>query len=97
MYASVRKYEVSDNAEFRKRVQDEFVPIISQAPGFVAYYLIEADAGVTASVSIFQDKAGAEESNRLAADWVKQRVTELVKGAPQITAGEMTVTKWLGM
>jgi hypothetical protein len=44
-----------------------FVLIISKAPGFVDYYVVDAVNDVVASVSVFQDQAGAEESSRMAA------------------------------
>jgi hypothetical protein len=74
-------------------VEQGFVPIISKAPGFVAYYVVDAGNDVVASVSVFQDQAGAEESNRMAADWVKENIASLVSGAPEITAGAVTVHK----
>ena len=68
-----------------------FVPIVSKAPGFVAYYVVDAGNDVVASVSVFQDQNGAEESNRMAADWVKENIASLVSGPPEVTAGAVTV------
>jgi len=40
MYATVRRYEgVTDPSETRRQVEKGFVPIISEMPRFVAYYL----------------------------------------------------------
>jgi hypothetical protein len=45
MHATVRRYEgVTDPSEAGRRVNEGFVPLISQIPGFVALYLV--DAGV---------------------------------------------------
>jgi hypothetical protein len=95
MYASIRRYKTTPGgaAELAKRVNQGFVPIIGKAPGFVAYYVVDAGNDVVASVSVFQDQAGAEESNRMAADWVKENIAALVAGAPEITAGVVTVHK----
>ena len=95
MYASIRRYKTSPGAaaELAQRVNQGFVPIISQAPGFVAYYVVDAGNDVVASVSVFQDQAGAEESNRMAADWVKENIASLLTGPPEITAGAVTVHK----
>ncbi len=95
MYASIRRYRTSPGgaAELARRVNQGFVPIISTAPGFVAYYVVDAGNDVVASVSVFQDQAGAEESNRMAADWVKENIASLVSGSPEITAGTVTVQK----
>lgn len=93
MYASIRRYQTSAGAagELMQRVNQGFVPIISQAPGFVAYYAVDAGNDVVASVSVFRDHAGAEESNQMAADWVKGNIASLVSGSPEVTAGAVTV------
>jgi hypothetical protein len=74
-------------------VNEGFVPIISQIPGFVALYLVDAGDGVMISTSVFQDQAGAEESNRKAADYVRQNLTQLLPKPPKITAGEVVAYK----
>lgn len=91
MYATVRRYDgVTDLREAGKRVNETFVPLISQLPGFVAYYWVDAGSGVMISTSIFQDQATAQESNRKAADWVRQNnMTSVMPNPPQITAGEV--------
>ena len=94
MYASIRRYKTSPGAaaEITQRVNQGFVPIISKAPGFIAYTLVDAGNDVVATVSVFQDQAGAEESNRMAAGWVKKNIASLLS-APEITAGAVTVHK----
>jgi hypothetical protein len=77
--------------EIRQRVNEGFVPIITKAPGFVAYYLVDAGDDVVASISVFQEQAGAKESNRMAADWVRENIASLVASGPEITAGEVVV------
>lgn len=91
MYLSIRQYKTSQPKEFTKRVNESWVPIISKVPGFIAYYAIKKGDGWV-SVSIFKDKAGAEESNKMAPEWVKQHAEGLVVG-PEITAGETVIHK----
>ena len=93
MYISIRKYKSQSPGEVIRRAGEGFVPIISSAPGFIAYYILDAGDGALASISIFETQAEAEESNRMAADWVKQNLAALVEGPPEITAGEVTVHK----
>ena len=96
MYTSIRRYNITNGesvASISQRVSEGFVPIISQTPGFIAYSLVDAGEGVVATISIFDDQAGAEESNRRAADWVKQNMAQAISGAPQVTAGQVTVHK----
>jgi heme-degrading monooxygenase HmoA len=93
MYASIRQYQTTPGAaaELTRRVQEGFVPIIATAPGFIAYYVVNAGDDRVASVSIFQNQAGAEDSNRMAAGWARDHLAELIAGPPLVTAGAVVV------
>jgi hypothetical protein len=94
MYVTVRRYEgVTDPAEAGRRVNEGFLAIISKVPGFVAYYWADAGGGVMISTSVFQDQSGEEESNKLAADYVREKMASLLPKPPQITAGEVIAHK----
>ena len=93
MYATIRRYEdVTDPAEAGRRVNEDFVPLIKQIPGFVAYYWVDAGEGVMASTSIFEDKAGAVASTERAADWVRENIASLLPTAPIVVAGEVVAS-----
>ena len=55
----------------------------------MAYYALNTGAGEIATVSVFEDQAGADESIRMAADWVRQNLAALLPNPPEITAGEV--------
>jgi hypothetical protein len=94
MYVTVRRYEgVTDPTEAARRVNEGFLAIISKVPGFVAYYWVDAGGGVMISTSVFQDQSGEEESNKLAADYVREKMASLLPKPPQITAGEVVAHK----
>lgn len=94
MYATVRRYEgVTDPVEAARSVSEGFIELISQIPGFIAYYWVDAGDGVMISTSVFQDKASSEESNRTAADYVRQNLVSVLPNRPQITAGEVVAHK----
>lgn len=93
MYAAVRRYEgVTDPAEAGRRVQEGFIPLIQQVPGFVAYYWVAAGDGVMVSTSVFEDRAGAVESIKRAADFVRENLASLLPNPPQVTAGEVVAS-----
>jgi hypothetical protein len=91
MYATIRRYKTSSGAEVARKVKEEFIPLISEVPDFLAYYVIDTGEGVLASVSVFETKEGEEESNRTAADWV-ETLSGLL-GPVEITAGEVVAHK----
>ncbi|MEE9604218.1 MAG: hypothetical protein V3V70_01495 [Candidatus Scalindua sp.] len=95
MYISIRRYQTDPGVvkELMLKINETFVPIISNAPGFVAYYGVNAGGGVLTFVSIFEDQAGTEASNRMASDWIKQHGLLLFPNPPEITAGEVMVGK----
>ena len=47
------------------------MPLLEEVSGFIAYYSIEAGEGTMASLSVFEDKAGADEFVTLAHQWVE--------------------------
>ena len=52
MYATVRRYEgVTNPSEVGHQVRETFLPLISEIPGFVAYYLVDAGGGVCIGMS----------------------------------------------
>jgi hypothetical protein len=90
MWATVRRYEgVTDPDEAAKRVDEGFVPLIRDHQGFVAYYWVDSGDGVMFSTSVFEDQADEEDSNRMAAEWVKANIADLLPNPPVITAGHV--------
>jgi hypothetical protein len=89
-YLTVRRYDgVTDSKEAARRVRDEFIPLISKIPGFISYYWVDEGDNVMVSVSVFESREAEEESNRVAADFVRQHIAPLLPNPPQITAGQV--------
>jgi|SRR5215217_3799831 hypothetical protein len=94
MYAAVRRFEgVTDSQKVVQVAKEGFVPIISQMPGFVAYYLVDAGDGVTVATSVFEHKDAEEQSTFVAGEFVAEHLLPLLPNRPQITAGEVGVYK----
>lgn len=93
MYTAIRRYQTAPDAvaEISRRVTAGFLPIIQNAPGFVAYYVVDEGNGVLTSISIFEDQAGAEESSRRSGAWVQAQLGEFLPSPPQITTGQVLV------
>jgi heme-degrading monooxygenase HmoA len=95
MYTSIRKYDIipGTTEEFVRRVQQGFVPLISQVSGFRAYYVLQVGDDEVISVSIFDSQAGAEESVRRAADWVAKNISSFIQGLPEIAVGHVRIAQ----
>ena len=92
MYASIRIYSGSrELADALVENESEVKRIVSEIDGFEAYYLVRTGDGA-ASISVFDDEAGAEESNRAAAAWVAENLSDLSVALPQIAAGEVVIS-----
>jgi heme-degrading monooxygenase HmoA len=92
MYASVRNYVGGEGLvdELIDR-EGEVRSLIEGIPGFRAYYLIRTDKGDAVSVSVYDDRSGAEESNRAAAEWIRGNLPDISLSAPQVSAGEVVI------
>jgi hypothetical protein len=94
MYVAVRRYEgVSDPQKVGQVAQEGFVPIISEMPGFVAHYFVDAGDGVMVATSVFEHKDAEEQSTFLAGELVEEHLLPLLPNRPQISAGEVVAYK----
>ncbi len=64
MYASVRVTQAKQGSvdQIGQRVTDDFVPIVSDIPGFLGYYVVSVGSDKLVTVSIFEDAEGARAS-----------------------------------
>jgi heme-degrading monooxygenase HmoA len=95
MFAAIRYYQADPPSieEVVRRVQEDFVPLIRDMRGFVSYFILvpsEREEDIV-SVSVFEDQQSAEESNRKAADWVVQNLSELLRPIPEFASGQVLV------
>ena len=89
MHAVVRTYsgqgakELFELLEQRKADVERVIRAVS---GLQSYSLIRtAEGGI--SVTVCQDKAGTDESVRLAAEWVRENASELSTEPPAVSDG----------
>jgi heme-degrading monooxygenase HmoA len=94
MFVAIRYYQTAPDStdEVVRRVKEGFVPIIRDTQGFVSYFVLAPSEreDELVSVSVFEDRSGAEESNERAEDWVKENLSELLP-LPEVAAGEVVV------
>ena len=94
MFVAIRYYQTAPDStdEVVRRVKEGFVPIIRDTQGFVSYFVLAPSEreDELVSVSVFEDRSSAEESNERAEDWVKQNLSELLP-LPEFAEGEVVV------
>jgi hypothetical protein len=94
MYVAVRRYEgVTDPQKAGKVGQEGFVPLISEMPGFVAHYFVDAGDGVMVATSVFEHKDAEEQSTFVAGEFVQEHLAPLLPNPPQVTACEVVAYK----
>jgi hypothetical protein len=97
MFATIRRYESIENGrtdELVKKADETLVPSLSELPGFNGYFLIEAGNGVMSSIGFYDTSEHADESTRVASNWVReQKLETALPNPPKITSGEVVVQK----
>jgi len=95
MQASVRKYKVDQSQmdEISRRVEETFVSKVAAAPGFVAYYVIDAGNGILITVTVGDDPDVVQQSADMAAEFVRDELSHLEIERVEAASGEVTVSK----
>ena len=99
MFATVRRYEgidASKKDELTKKVGESLAPRLSKLPGFSGYFLIDTGDGVMSSIGIFDTSTQANESTKVASEWVRDEHLESILSPPKVTDGEVIVHKLNG-
>ena len=93
MHAVVRNYsgagakQLFDVLEQRKA---EVETTLRKVPGLVSYTLLRSgDGGM--SVTVCKDKAGADESLKVAREWIKNNASNVQTSPPAVTEGSVIV------
>ena len=93
MYASVRQYSINQGQaqvdEAARDVQTGLGPILSNAPGFVAYYVLDAGNNTVIAISLFESKEAEEKAEELVSGWAMQHMASLSSSPPSIAEGEV--------
>ena len=97
MFATIRRYDAIDQtriSELVKKTDETLLPSLTELPGFSGYSLLEAGDGVLSSISYFDTSEHADESTRIASNWVReQKLEKVLPNAPKITSGEVVLHK----
>ena len=92
MHATMRYYPGNTGlADELAGRADEIRSVISEVPGFQAYYLVRLD-DATVSITVCDDEAGTAESTRVAANWIGENMPDLAASPPMVSGGTVTLS-----
>ena len=99
MYAIIRRYTPKGTwnkqtiEEFKARMESGFLPQVQEIRGFHSYYTVDVGGKQVVSIGIFEDKTGATESTRRAAEFVKKDPIKDQVTSPEVIEGELLVSR----
>jgi hypothetical protein len=99
MFVTLRRYSPKNGAInkaslelLRRQIQDEFLPVIQQVPGFRAYHMVSVQDRELLTVTICDSAEGAAESTRCAAEYTLRNPLMYELGRPEVTDGQVLVS-----
>jgi hypothetical protein len=100
MFVTIRRYSPRNGAVnkasmelLRRQIQDEFLPVIQQVPGFKAYYVLNVANREVVTLSFCQTEEGMAEASRCASDYTLRNPLVYELGQPEVT--ESQVLTWV--
>ena len=92
MYASIRRYTGVDPRLFveLERHRRSLETALGAVPGFRGHYTVRHDEGLT-TVTLCEDRAGADASVRVAASWARENIPDMISGPPEVSNGEVAL------
>ena len=95
MFANVRQYRVSADQldEAMHLVDTELADRLAEEPGFVAYEVMATEDGEICSMTIFEDRDGAERSQEMAGEFVRDHLSDMGVERTGSMFGEIMVSR----
>lgn len=97
MFATIRRYESVDQSRTQdlvKKVDEGLAPKLGELTGFRGYYVIDAGDGVLTSIGLFESAEQAEESSKIASEWLRtEQLGDAMPNPPKVTSGEIVVER----
>jgi molybdopterin synthase catalytic subunit len=103
MYATIRRYTSKTGTtnetikDLKNRIEEKFTPIVQEIRGFHTYGVVNVGNKELVSISVFEDRNGAAESTRRAAEFVQKDPLKDQLSKPEVLEGELMVLKEAGV
>jgi hypothetical protein len=95
VHTIIRRYHVDDGDlnELMHRVDTAFADLLAAEPGFVAYEAVSTGLDTLMTISTFSDADGCERSNRLAARFVRDDLSDMTLSRLDTQMGDVAVSR----
>ena len=95
MFASVRFYRLDSGSmdEAMHRADERLADRLADEPGFVAYHVVGCEDGSVCSLTIFRDREGAQRSDDIAAEFVRDHLSDMEITRLDSKDGELMVSR----
>ena len=93
MYTVIRSYSGSNAkklADLLVEHKREVEGLLRSVTGLVSYTAAQTTDGAV-TITVCEDKAGGDESVKIARDWVAKRGASLSLGSPSVSEGEVVI------
>lgn len=91
-YTVIRRYTLTGAADpVIQELNDGYLPIVSQAEGFVSYTVVSSDATTLTSITTFESQALLEQAGQSEAEWVQQNLASLLPAPAEVTQGNALI------
>ena len=103
MFATIRRYSTKAPItqqtvdDFKRRIEDKFVPTLGDIRGFHSYGIVKSGDKEMVSITICEDRQGATESTRRAAEFVQKDPLKDQLSKPEVIEGELLILKEAGV
>ncbi|MFL5401604.1 MAG: hypothetical protein ACJ8BF_02175 [Gemmatimonadales bacterium] len=96
MFVTIRRYSPKNGAVnkaslelLRRQIQDQFLPVIQEVPGFKAYYVLNVADREVLTLTFCDTQEGVAESSRCASDYTLRNPLVYELGRPEVTDSEV--------
>jgi quinol monooxygenase YgiN len=92
VHVVIRKYTASpEYVDEARATLDRLEQTMRSLPGFVAYYFVETDDGIT-TITVTEDETGTGKSMGMAESWIKEETPIHSPSAPEVTQGSALIS-----
>jgi len=97
LFVTTHSYRIGEGTQLDvARIAEEFLGTVVAIPGFRAYYMIDGGDNTIGSVAIFDTREAGEECDRLAGEFVKERLGGFRLTEVQVTEGKVLASQRSG-